>query len=127
MYEKLSEWMKVSEELKVLKEKEIKLRKEVFQQFFPTPMEGTTNVELEDGWVLKGVHKINRNVDEAALPAVQRELAKHKVSIDELVRFKPELVIANYRKLDPKWLKILDQAIVSTEGSPSLTLVPPKG
>ncbi len=104
----------------------MKLRKEIFEECFPTPVEGTATIDMPEGWALKGTYKLTRSIDEAALPAVLAELRKHKVSTDTIITYKPNLSLSNYRKLDPKWQRVLEQAMTVKPGAPTLELVAPK-
>ena len=81
---------------------------------------------MPEGWKLKGTYKLTRSLDEAALPAVIAELHKHKVTTDQLITYKPNLNIATYRKLDPKWQRVLEQAMEIKPGAPTLELLAPK-
>ena len=109
-----------------LKAAEMELRKKLFKFAFPTPKENTNTFELGGGWSMKAVHKINRKIDEAALPAITAKLKEMGVSTDALVKWNPELQTANYRLLAENTRLVFEEALIVTEGSPSLELVPPK-
>jgi len=96
--QKLWEWKLLSDELKEKKAQEAKLRQELFAAFFSEPVEGTNTVDLPAGWQLKAKYTFNRNVDESALPAIMEELG-YEVA-DDLVKFKPELKLKEYRQLN---------------------------
>lgn len=122
---KLYEWYEIQEKLADLKDKEAKLRKEVFASFFPNPIEGTNTVPLDDGWVLKGVHKLNRKVNEEELVNVAKRKGMEDV-IKNTINYKPSLALTEYKNLPENFRKILDNAIVTTPGTPSLKVVLPK-
>src|SRR5512135_1114515 len=103
LFVKIGQWQQMQAQLSALKDSEMKLRKEIFAECFPSPTEGTNTTDMPEGWKLKGTYKLERKLDEAALPAVVAELHKHKVSTDALIRYKPELSITAYRTLDAKW------------------------
>ena len=132
--EDLNEWYKLHEQLSALKAKEALLRGKIFKGMFPNPVEGTNNVPLSEGWVLKGKHVINRSVDQAALTSLatvdaathMSVLSSHGISADSLVRWKPELVTSEYRKLSEDQRQIFDQCLTIKEGSPALEIVLPK-
>lgn len=116
-------------EIKPLVENELRLRKRVMEEYFPTPVEGVNTFPLESGWELKGTYKIDRRVDAAALSAVSVELRGIGVNADSLVRFKPELETAAYRTLvqiSPEAAKVFEKALISKPASPSIELKPPK-
>ncbi len=117
-------------EVKPLVENEMRLRKEVMAEYFPTPVEGVNACPLESGWVLKGTHKIDRKMDEAALPAILSELREMRINPDHLIRFKPELDTTAYKALvqiNPEAAKVFEKAMISKPASPSLELKPPRG
>lgn len=114
----LGQWQDTKAELESLKRKEAQLRKLLFQGAFPNPVEGVNTITLVDGTIIKGTHKIVRNIDEAALPAV---LEKMPEGIrDSLVAYKPSLATSVYRKLTAEERKIFDQALIVKPGMPTL-------
>ena len=129
---KLQEWHQAvlaAQEAKKVVEAEQALRKEVMALFFPEPVEGTNKFELEADWSLKATHKIERKVDEAALPAVLQQLREMGVNPDPLIRTKPDLDTKAYRSLvqiNPDAAHVFEQALTIKPGSPTVELVPPK-
>ena len=129
---KLQAWHQAvlaAQEAKKLVEAEQALRKEVMALFFPEPVEGTNKFDLEAGWSLKATHKIERKVDEAALPAVLQQLREMGVNPDPLIRTKPDLDTKAYKSLvqiNPDAAHVFEQALTIKPGSPTVELVPPK-
>ncbi len=129
---KLQEWHQAvlaAQEAKKVVEAEQALRKEVMALFFPEPVEGTNKFELEAGWSLKATHKIERKVDEAALPAVLQQLREMGINPDPLIRTKPDLDTKAYKSLvqiNPDAAHVFEQALTIKPGSPTVELVPPK-
>ena len=110
-------------EVKLLVENEMRLRKQVMEAYFPVPVEGVNTCQLEAGWELKGTYKIDRRLDEAALPAINIELRGMNVNPDRLVRFKLELDTAAYKTLvqiNPQAAKVFEKAMISKPSAPSL-------
>jgi len=127
-YTKLTEWMALSKELARVKEEEITLRKDLFDYSFPAPKEGTQRVDLQEAWKLKGEYKLNRKIDEAPLDAILERLREEfKVDTSKLIKTKQELSVTEYKKLPKEAADIMDQALVVSPGTPSLTVEPPKG
>ncbi len=120
----LNEWNKKALQLKELKAEEMELRLKLSAYFCPNPKEGTNTVDLGNKWKLKNVHKINRKCDKASFNAVFAEMFDG--AKDLLIEWKPELILKEYRKLAPEWVKIFDQALIIKPGSPDLKLVSPK-
>lgn len=126
---KLTEWQTAMAEAvkaKPIIEKEQALRKEVFALFFPAPVEGTNKFDLLEGWELKGTYKIDRKVDEAAVPAVTEALREMGVNADLLISYEPKLKTATYRELTAEQRVVFDQALTIKPGSPTLELIAPK-
>jgi hypothetical protein len=126
---KLEEWRAAkanADAVKSIVQKEQQLRKEIFELFFPEPKEGTNTLELPEGWKLKGVFKLTRNIDEAALSTVTEHLREIGVNADTLVQWKPSLKLATYKELTAEQRNLMDEAIVCKPGSPTVELVAPK-
>lgn len=105
---------------------EQELRKAVMAEFFPVPKEGVNSLDMGQGWTLKGIYKIDRKVDEAALPAVKEKLRELGVNADTLIKYKPEVAITIYKALPEQARLIFDTALTIKPGSPTLELIPPK-
>lgn len=121
----LTAWYQMQDQLKKLRAAEMLLRKKIFAAYFPEPKEGVNSVPLAAGWVMKGDYKIDRSIDEGALGAMRPLFAEHKISVDSLVKYKPELVTRNYRTLTEEQRQLFDRALVVKPGSPSLEIVLP--
>ena len=120
----LVQWSKLAQDLKKIKAREMELRKQLAKHYFPALKEGTNKAELGNGWGLKNKHTITYKCDEASFPAVFEQLPEG--SEDRLIKYKPEVVIKEYRKLSLKDQKIFDEALTIKPGSPALELVKPK-
>lgn len=112
--------------VKPLITQEQELRKAVMAEFFPEPKEGVNNLDMGQGWTLKGTYKVDRKVDEAVLPAVQEQLRELGVNADTLVKYEPKLATAAYRALSEQARLVFDTALTIKPGSPTVELVPPK-
>lgn len=121
----LEEWYKATEELTRAKAKEILLRMRIFKHYFPSPSEGTNTFALPDGYELKGVHKINRSVEEPALLVLAPKFVEAKIPVDDLIERKPELKIRQYRTLTDEQRNLFDQALIIKDGTPDLKIVLP--
>ncbi len=123
----LATWQAASLELKELKDKEMKLRKEVLTSFFPDGKIGTNTMELGNDWKLKGVYKLNYKYDESVLDQVLEELRdEFSIATDDLVRIKKEPSMTAVKKLNDEQRLKLEEALITTPGTPSLELVEPK-
>ena len=122
----LKKWSDMAEELRELKAKEAALRLKLFKSIFIEPKEGTNKFNLAAGYVLKATLPINRKVDIVAFEAMKQQLIAAHIKADKLVQFKPELSISQYRTLDEEELKLVDQFLIISEGSPQMEIVLPK-
>ena len=124
--EMLSDWEVTAKELKRLKAKEAKLRQTLFDAAFPAPKEGTNQLELADGRIIKGTYKISRTVDADAARVAMMEMAtmaeqnNEQVSLDGLFKWKPSLGKTAYDGLPDRFKLVADQAITAKPGTPGL-------
>jgi hypothetical protein len=122
----LTEWVTTQKEAKRLQAKEFLLRQRIFQHCFPSPVEGSTNkFELPLGYKLKGDYRIYRTVDIASLEGMKKELESDGIKVDELIEYKPDLVMKPYRALTAEQRLVFDQVLTIKPGAPGLELVPP--
>lgn len=119
-------WYNMKVELARLRTAEMLLRRKIFNAYFPDPKEGTNSFTMPDGAVMKGVQGIDRQIDEGAALAMKDELAEANISLDKLIRRKPELVVKEYRLLTQEQMNLFDQCLVIKPESPSLEIVVPK-
>lgn len=129
----LVKWYEMRQQLALIVAEEAALRSRIFKHYFKTPEEGVNSQALNDGTgaVLKGTHVINRTVDQASLDALRKEMAEPdtklpEIPVDELIRWKPELKVGEYRKLSPKQRKAFDRVLVVKPGMPQLEITIPK-
>ena len=133
---KILAWEQAVKALAAAKDAEAALRKEVLAEAFafdPEALrEGTENFELGNGYKLKAVFKISRNLNNEN-EAVDKVLSKIEKTgpegvfiAERLVKWKPELSVSEYKKLPEKFKKLFDEVVTSKEAMPSLELVAPK-
>lgn len=129
----IGEWYRLQKQIKENKDKmapiverEMALRKLVAATVFPKPDEGTNKFPMPFDWQLKYTYKIDRKVDQAALPAVQERLRAMNLNPDPLIRDVPELNVKEYRKLTDEQRKVMDTALIITPAAPTLELIAPK-
>jgi hypothetical protein len=125
--EELILWYNMNEQISKLKGEELKLRNKIYKARFHAPKEGTNSVELQDGALLKATRVINRSVDEAALTTLTPVLRESgKITVEDMFRRKPELIIGAYRKLTDEQRLLLDQVLIIKDGQCQLEIVMPK-
>jgi hypothetical protein len=133
MQQNLQRWALLQKEIRALAEamapiveEEKMLRALIVSVAFPKETEGTHDIDLANGWKLKAALKLDRKVDEAALPAVVAQLQKMQVNADVLLRVKHEVEVKQYRQLTEEQRKVFDQMLTIKPQTPTLELVPPK-
>lgn len=123
-------WKANSETLKELKKIEMQQRKEIISRMFSDMKVGTNTVDLGGGYKLKTTHGFDHKLDEDALQLVLPEIEKlgeeAKIELYLAVKYKANLVKAGYDKMSEEVRAIFDEAVVTREKSPTLSLVEPK-
>lgn len=125
----LMEWMDAKETLELAKKKEVLLRNMVANAFFKNEQkEGTNNYELGNGYILKlKQNYIFSFVDK--LP-VEEMLAKLSAlgfeDGEKYIKFKPSLVLTEYRKLEGDRKIAFDTMLEIKQSLPSIELVTPQ-
>ena len=133
---KILAWEAAVKALAAAKDAEAALRKEVLVEAFafdPEALrEGTENFELGNGYKLKAVFKISRNLNnendavDKVLSKIEKAGAEGLFIAERLVKWKPELSVSEYKKLPEKFKRMIDEVVTSKEATPSLELVAPK-
>lgn len=133
-------WEESKKALEVAKEKEMEQRKAVVAfAFDPNKESGTERIELGNGYQAKAVKKVNYGfvkTEDGKLnkAAIDKALAKiEKVGgvvgeliAERLVKWTPDLSLTEYKQLDEKFKKIIDEVIVTSESAPTLEIIAPK-
>lgn len=88
----------------------------------PEIMDTTENIELESGFKIKIVGRLNRKVDSDKIQEIAAEngLENH---LSTLIRWKPEVNMAAWRAADENIIRAFSDAITTTAGRPSFSIV----
>lgn len=133
--EDLKTWYELKQELARVKGAEAMLRSRIFKHYFPNPTEGSRDnkVPLNDGTgaILQADHVINRTVDEQQLEGLKEAMFAEgsnlpQLDLTKLIKWKPELVKAEYNKLEEHERLVFDRCLVIKPGSPQLEIKIPK-
>lgn len=116
MVVKLREWAKAASELAEAKKLEMELRLELCGYILQGKIEGSKSANIGANKVT-ATARLNSSIDRDALKVIWPDLSKEE---KEAVRFKPEVVAANHRKLPAD--SILNQVITKKPGAPSLAI-----
>jgi hypothetical protein len=138
----LNKWLAAQQALVKAKDEEAKLRAQVVSDIIQAkPGEkGTRNYELNAGYKLKAVLKLNYklNNDEVdnTLDRIERIGEEGKFIAERLVKFKPELSVTEYNTISEraangdstakKIIAELNKILTISDATPSLELVEPK-
>lgn len=100
---------------------------------------GTEYVPLPNQWSCKITKNLNYtfrkdfdsnkiNIDAVvdALSEIAAKCENGPMYVKDLIKWKPELSIGEYNKLTDEAKNIIDEVIVTSPGSPSLEIIPPK-
>ena len=147
--EDLEEWEAAKEKLAKVQASERLLRDKVVKFIFPNAEEGTNNAKLPDGTKIVAVQPITRKVDQSALDNLRKQLVGDMRSYlenlkidttgwadtlpvveamqlgDSLIKWVPELAIAEYRTLNEAQLAIFDSILEVKPGSPQVKITHP--
>lgn len=124
----LMQWIESKEALDLAKKKEALLRNMVVNAFFKNEQkEGTNNCELGNGYTLKLKQNYIRSfVDNLPVEEMLAKLAALGFEDGEkYIKFKPSLVLAEYRKLEGDRKIAFDTMLEIKASLPSIELVAP--
>lgn len=103
----------------------------VFEAGFPAE-DGTHYFELAEGFRLQCVRRTNYTISkekgalEGALLNITNMGEEGKFIAQRVIKYTPELVMKEYKDLQPHYKSILDRVVTSKPGMPALELIPPK-
>lgn len=135
---RLAVWDEAKKVLEAAKTSEMEARKAVADYCFPNPKEGTNRIELNNGYALKCVAKLNYKIaaPNDRIDAIEDEAGKlgneGTFLIERVITWTPAFSKSEYNKLDtnlPVHAKIkalVDSVLEITPGAPALTLEEPK-
>ena len=131
-YAILAQHQNAAKQLAYWKELEAALRQQVIAEFSTQAVdcEGTENYDLNAGYKLKIVRKMNYSVTdfegmETALIQLEDETGSGLLS-DRLVKWKPELSVGEYKKLPDPLRSIVSPFVTMKPGLPTVELAEPK-
>lgn len=91
---------------------------------FPTGKEGTENLPVGNGYILKGTFRINYSLDSNRVEEVFKPLPRQIAQ--SLVKWDAKLRAGAYKALEPAHKAIVNQVLTIKPGMPALELVQPK-
>jgi hypothetical protein len=118
----LTAWHTAVNNANYWKAEEMRLRKQIFSEAFPSPVIGTNKIRLPHAMALVAKYKLNYKLDRAGLEAA-RSLIKPEI-FDAVVSYSPSLKDAAYRDLPGDDRKLFASFVTETPGAPDLEIVP---
>lgn len=135
----LVDWQAKKAALEVAKENEIAARKLAVLMMHDPAKSGTTeNVELGGGYKAKMKVPVNygfiKREDgktdkariEKALSKIEKTGEAGELIAERLIKWTPELSLTEYKALPDNFRKIINDVIITSEGTPTLEIVEPK-
>ena len=113
MENKVEEWKRLKSQLRELQDKERTLRVHIAKEILGDKREGSKSGEFE-GVAFTATGVLSYRVDATELAILEEDLTEQE---RECIRYKPEVVLTKYRKLEGS---NLSRAITVTEGLPQL-------
>lgn len=138
LYETITKWQTAKLKAAEWTAKEMDLRKEIVEKFFPEGLEeGKNNMKLEWGKQLGYTRNISRKADKAQLRAALETEAQKLAEdpsyksnilplIEEVISYDPVVSNSAYKELSPESQALLADIITIKDGAPTLALEAPK-
>lgn len=138
--ELLSRWQSEHLLLTRAKADELRHRLEFIKfAFNKEKLDGTERIVLRNGYEAKAVKSLRYifvsrdaglTAEEALKAAIDALVASGPEGVfvaNRLIKFTPELIVGEYKKLTPRLKEIVDTVVDTREGTPTLEIIPPKG
>lgn len=135
----LVDWQAKKAALETAKEQEMEARKLAVMFMHDPAKSGTTeNVELGGGYkatmkvpvrygfIQNAEGKTDKARIEKALSKIEKDGEAGELIAERLVKWTPELSLTEYKQLPDKYRKIIDDVIITSEGTPTLEIKEPK-
>jgi hypothetical protein len=122
----LQEWNEAKEQLKHWQQKESELRDTLVKGLFDSSKtEGTDTLILSGEWKLKVTRKLSYNLSNANDGLVNILQTLPSVITQNLIRWKPDLNLSLFRKLDEPMRNLFTPVLTIKPSKPSLELIAP--
>lgn len=135
----LVDWQAKKAALETAKEQEMDARKlAVMFMHDPAKSGSTENIELGGGYkatmkvpvrygfIQNAEGKTDKARIEKALSKIEKDGEAGELIAERLIKWTPELSLTEYKQLSDKHKKIIDDVIVTSEGTPTLEIKEPK-
>ena len=118
----ISEWVEADKQASFWKAREMELRKELFADLFPAPVEGAGNkIRIGYGKAIQATHKINRTIQKGPHDELRKSPNIAPI-IAEITSYKPELKVKEWKALDKQSLLLVASMVTEKPGAPELEI-----
>jgi len=129
LYKLLGDWHTAQAKSAAWRAKELELRGKI-AEFFAGATEGTNSMTLDYGKVLKLNVKVNRSIVPEQLEALKNLAIAGKNDnilklLDTVVKYKPDLVTGEWKKLGKDDIALLADVVTERPGTPELSIETP--
>lgn len=130
-----AEWMELSAKMAADKVREVELRNRIISKVYKTGNvpEGTNNIILPEGWVLKINGKVNIKVDETLVEEtkkmVEEKIAAKELApfvFDEVIKYKPDVSLTGLKSLTDEQRHVIRNCLSEKPGQASIEITKPK-
>lgn len=83
-------------------------------------------IPINYGFIKDASGKLDKSRIDKALSKIEKDGAAGELIAERLVKWDPKLSLTEYKLLSPKYKNIIDEVIVTSEGTPTLEIVEPK-
>lgn len=132
----LSAWYEADKTMRAAVDAERELRLQIIETFSTETREDASGVETvslgRDKWVLKIQHGLNYNLDKDAdkvrssLDVIAKSMEGGKIIADRLVKWKPEISVTEYKKLDREQREEINKVLTIKPKTKSIEIVEEK-
>ena len=129
LYDLIGSWHTAKVKSSSWRAKELELRNKI-AEFFTGATEGTNNMTLDYGKILKLNVKVNRSIVPEQLEALKNLSVAGKNDnvlklLDAVIKYKPELVTGEWKKLGKDDIALLADVVTEKPGTPELSIETP--
>lgn len=115
----INEWLELKQQIETLSSQERALRIKITEAVLAGKEEGSKTSTI-DGIKLTATAVVNYNIDKEELDLIKDSLTDEELAC---LRYKPEVTLKNFRKLDPERTYQLFRAVSTSKGLPQLKVV----
>lgn len=115
----ISEWLSLKQQIEVLAAKEKAIRIKIAAAVLGDKTEGSKTSTI-DGVKMTATAVVNYTIDKEEFNLLKDQLSQEELNC---IRYKPELILGNFRKLDAEKPALLMRVVSTSQGLPQLKVV----